>query len=165
MAESAGVVEAASGNRRGLLASLQPILCSLRFFGADLDVGFARSKLQRCGFIALAIFMLVLIVSANVINIYVKPFKHSPATRKEWCAALRKIVRVASAILFQLAFVSIVLFQWKSLWKKVQEVEHFISVPAGFSGKLRRVLRAIFIVVLGVVKLIIQLIRTKPNLT
>ena len=123
-----------------------------RYFGADL---------QRCRSAAPVVAMLVVVVAVNVVDCCWYPVERFPANVAEWCRFLRRCTRVASAILFQLAFVYVVVFQWKSLWSKVQQVEQFIICPGGsFGGKVRRPLVAVSTAVIAVVgKLATQLIQ------
>ena len=154
MGEPAGdtCLEISIGNQNGLVVGLQPILRWLRVFGTDLDVGQSRSKIRRFSFTLSAVLVLVLVVTANAINIYLSPVKKIPKNISACCNALRKIARVGSAILFQTAFLSMTLFSWKKLWKAVKRMEKLITYRADFTNKLRRPLIGILTVVLTVVR-------------
>ena len=136
----------------GFFIGLQPISYSLRVLGIDLDAGQPRSKLRRFGFNLSMIVMLIFVFTANVIHYCLYPVKEFPKNMYQWCKLLRKSTRAASAILFQLAFVSVVLFGWKLLWKKLRDMEHFITFQVAIRGQLRNVLASSLATVLSVVQ-------------
>ena len=138
------IVQIASEYQRDLLWSLQPIFTAMRFLGIDLDVGPPRSKLRRTGFILTGILMISYIEAANIVIFLTVEGEEAPGTVAFWCRVLKRNVRLASSLLLQLAVFFMAHFKWKLLWKKVEPVQHFISVRT--FGKLRKL--CLFLIVI-----------------
>ena len=139
-------------NEDNLVPSLRPILYCLRVMGTDLEVGQPRSRFRHYCFILTTILLMVFVCSGNIIHALVKPVKGFPVSIHDWCKILRKVTRVVSGVSFQLAFVRLFLFQWKSLLKKAQKVEQSVRFPAKSRWNLRKALFVIFVAVVAVVR-------------
>ena len=124
-----------------LLWSLQPVLNSMRILGMDLDVGLPRSKIRRYAFLVYEMFLALFVVASTII-FELQPDSQNGQSKiiQNWQLWLITTTTSLSAILLQLTSFIMVVFQWKSLWKKVRKLDdNLLSMHTSFPGKLRKV--------------------------
>ena len=125
-----------SAHQPDLAWSYRPFLYSFRILGIDLDFGQPRSKLRRIVSSIFGIIVTILPLVTGVLawfgNIRLLNDKDA------WLESITNFLIDSSQILTHLA-VSIKLFKWRGLWRKVEQIESNITFPATFYTQLHKI--------------------------
>ena len=122
-----------------LVWSFQSIFISMRFYGIDLDVLRPRSALRRYFFMVLGLLLFIYKCESLIAYVFANPNTWKTETNIDCYWVVYIIIKCILSILFEIAVYTSTAFKWRSLWKKAEEMEHFIQFPTDFYRQLRRV--------------------------
>ena len=125
--------------QHNLVWSFQSIFITMRFYGIDLDVLLPRSTLRRYLFMVLRMLLFNYSCGAIAFYVHTMPSIWKKEKNTDNYLALYLISWCISCIIIEVAMYTSTAFKWRSLWKKAEEMEHFIQFPTDFYRQLRRV--------------------------
>ena len=138
-ADSTVVVIPTEYPQHDLVWSFQSIFITMRFYGIDLNVLQQRSTLRRYFVMVLGMLLLIYSCGTHVLYVYINPKTWKTEKNTDIYLALDIICWSTSTIIFQVAVYSTAALKWRSLWKKAEEMEHFIQFPTDCYHQLRKV--------------------------
>ena len=135
----------ANGHQLDLAWSLQPVVYFTRLLGIDPDLCRPRSALRRYAFLGGAVSLLLITLSANVIQLVYpeKPHDYTTENARFWISIIKRPAMTLAGMILQLIVVTKSLFGWKPLWMKVRSLEQFVHFPESVLHRLRKVAFAI----------------------
>lgn len=164
------IVSFPSEHHKDLVWSFLPIFYLMRILGIDLIVSQSASKFRRYFFLAFVLITLTFTEAVNSILFNMNFTYNSRDTKLTifWVNELRNGVQLISNVLLPVVSVYKSFSNWKSLWMKVQKIEHELNFEPSFLWELRKVVigtSAILVTFILLVKLgiIIRFVKIKPS--
>ena len=123
-----------SEHRPDLAWSLKPFIYSFRMMGIDLDVWSPRSKFKRYASSIIAIIMMIslMICFAKVTVSFKYLTGKQRMNTEEWIESISFFLWSSSSFTILLIIFFRVLFKWKELWQKVDQMDRIFALSRTF---------------------------------
>ena len=140
--------------RKDLGWSFRPIIYTMRIFGIDLDLTRQRSVACRRAFLVFGVSSLLCLLALNLMFYCLFPdmFELEQGLNTKYIYIFIHVLStVVCHMLIEVLVFMMVCLKWRSLWKKMEEIERVLGFPAHFHNQIRKVisfpLAALWIVV------------------